>query len=315
MNNERVENLSEFLNEFGIFFEIDHENILYLKYRLFPTPELRSRLGFDGILSEELMEDTFFAYFDEFQRKFRFSRHASYRERKISNGVEELIQQHSRNMSRLSGCHIVDADRKGCLSNKEFRPFIHFKFSRIFSPIYKNIYLDRLTIPQIELPYEIVSIKMEVSDIHRISSDLVCLFQMAHNFTLSDTLGKNYFKQLIEDPDSPIFPMHSKFIYFLQMSEYYQSYFTFSQCDPVAEIVETRVDLMTKKLNTSARGYDKLWIWLMSYQTFHFQVRMEHFLNKKDRAEAARQIVEGVRTEIFEDDSIVLFEDEDDGLF
>jgi hypothetical protein len=171
-----------------------------------------------------------------------------------------------------------------------------------------------MIIPQIEQPYEVISMKIKIIDLKQITK---MFFHLFYNFTLKDEtpLNKSYSQRLLRDNEKPIFPMYSKFLYALQMSEFYQLHSDFfSYSDSIAETLEIRLNLISNK-TVHTQSYNKLWMWLMVYQIHYFQTRLQNFVNKSERAPIARQHVEEGRKKIFQNESIELVEDEDDCLF
>jgi hypothetical protein len=303
--------LFEFLNEFGIFIENDQQTI-YLKYRLFPTDDVRQRLQFrnDSIM----IEDNFFDQFDSNKQQFTFVPDRFYRERSQANGRNEFVRQRSADIN--CNCHLYieeHVDKNQMIQNERLQSFLNFRFLRSFSRLDENIYLDRLMIPQIEQPYEVISIKFKILDIQQIKEDVKRLFQIAFDFLPDEPLNKNYSQHLLKNNEKPMFPMYSKFMYALQMSEFYQSYSEFSKYDPIVETLETRLNIISKK-TIHTPSYNKLWMWLMVYQVHYFQTRLDNFTNKSQRAPIAREIVEEQRKKIFGDEStsVELVEDEDE---
>jgi hypothetical protein len=305
------DDLFDFLNEFGIFLELD-ETTTSLKYQFFPTHDVRQRLQFGH---ETRIEDNFFDQFDTNQQQFIFDPSRVYRERNQLDRNLEFVRLTSlkNNSSRclLSVKDHVDKDKS--IQNEGLQSYLNLQFVRSYSSVYQNVYLDRLTIPQIEQPYEVVSIKIKIINIQNIREEVKLLFDIAYNLTLDDEtlLNKNYSQHLLQNNQLPIFPMYSKYMYAFQMSEFYKSYFEFSMHDPVADPLETRLNIIYKD-TVNTPSYNKLWMWFMVYQIHYFHTRLDNFPNKIERAPIARGMVEEVRKKIFDDEQIQLVDDEDD---
>jgi hypothetical protein len=303
--------LSEFLNAFGIFIETDRDEKPYLNYRLFPTEEVLARCNFAE--EKRMATDTFYEEFDSIKNKFSFDSSRYYRERKWEDeNKPEFVEQTATNINNK--CHIYIERNADKLKKSEegFAPYLQFNFFRVLSLRYPNVILDELEIPQIRQPYSVVSIREEIVDANQISTYFKKIFEIAHNITLDSDrpLDHFYSKSLLRSIQNPIFPMFSKYMYALQLSEHYEAYRLFSACDPVATPVEIRVNIASNKDNQPC--YNKLWLWLVFYQIHFFQTRFEHRTKDKKSAVIVRELVEIERQEIFEDESNDLLMDPDD---
>jgi hypothetical protein len=303
--------LSKLLNTFGIFIERDRDAKQYLKSRLFPTEEVVERCNFAE--KKRMATDTFYEQFDTMKNKFSFDSSRYYRERKWEDEeIPQFVEQTSTNI--INRCHIYierNAD-KSKKSEEGFAPYLQFNFFRVRSLRYSNVILDELEIPQIHQRYFVVSIREEIVDVNQISTHFKNIFEIAHKITLDSDrpLDHLYSKSLLRSIQNPIFPMFSKYMYALQLSEHYEAYRLFSACDPVVTPVEIRVNIASNKDNQSC--YNKLWLWLVYYQIHCFQTRFEHRTKDKESAVIVRELVEIERREIFEDESNDLFMDPDD---
>jgi hypothetical protein len=304
--------LEEFLNEFGIFIEQSDEAKIYFKYRLFPTDDLKRKCHFDHE-NKMKFRDTFFEEIDPLTQHFCFETAAFSRERLWTDGKVDLVKQSSRNLNNGS----CPSEHRSSAQKHENVPYLTYEFYRLNSER-EDIYLDQLVIPQIEMLYEVATIKIQILDPNQMTEYIQTLFSLAHDISLENTSNlmwnKAYSENILESEHHQIFPMYSKVLYALQMSEYYQSYFKYSISDPVVVPFETRLNIISDPGNIAKPCYNRTWVWLMVYQIDYFQARLQHCVDKKAGVEEIRTIVEEKRKVIFDNSSIRLFPDEEDEL-
>lgn len=310
--NEINEELSDFLNDFGIFLE-EENNHIYIKYRLYPTNNIKQKCEFNENNKIEY-EDIFYEYYNINKQCYEWNIERYYRERLKDNETIDIVKQTSRNINNKCHIYLEEHINKDTLTNENLQPFLKFKFTRIKSNIYEYIYMDSLIIPDINEPYEVISVKLAVTNEDGINVSIKKLFEIIYELRFEDNkiLNKDYSRLILENENNSIFPMYSKFMYALQMSEFYEAYREFMRCDPVADTLEIRENIITNKNNLTTNSYDKKWIWFMLYQISYIRIFLEHFPNKKDEINRVRRIIEEKRDKVFKDPSIDLTEDEED---
>lgn len=279
--------VSDFLSGFGIYFEEDlsDEGLAskyYLKYRIFPTDELRATCKFD-MINVRHFTDTYYETFDSTTSKFNFNGNTFTRYR----SSDSLVFQQCRNINKI--CHIyseksMEEEKDKYITERNLKEFLTISFTRSESQQNKNVYLDVVKMPVVDITYDVVSIREEISDISNISNSLQKIFSLVLGIEgLTDQLNAQLCEEYLSSLALPIFPVFSKFMFMLQISPYFDAYYTtFIHYDPVTLPLQDRLDLIrSSRENVTMRSYDKLYIWMNTSFTFIFQSCLQNVADKK----------------------------------
>jgi hypothetical protein len=303
----------EFLGGFGISVESNSNSFLYFKYRLFPTKSVLKNCG-NFPTPPTNHTDIFYDKFDD-DGLLDPSQGVFYRERRSENGVV-CVRQEAIGIS--SNCHCYT--EVPWEMDHHLKPFLKINYSRRYSlmneKVCEEIYLDAVTLPHLQMNYEVVSIGVKVTEDDNLRSKMLQLFSLAYKLNPDVNLQFNLegCDFLLEDERYPIFPMYSKFMYALQMSVHFESYETYCQFDPIRIPLRRRVRVASEPENVSCECYDRVWVWTVDYQLHYFQTRLGHCRNKAESIDDVLQAVDKIRAFIFKDNSIQLVDQEVDPL-
>ena len=293
-------NFENFFREFGVSIETCTDDTsqnpkLFLKYRLFPTPEIFGEHNFTES-STNICTDEFY---DKIINGVLYpTRGILYRSRKENDQPLKIVKQ-----STWDNCHVY-YEEDWSLDGLE--RFLIINYTRQYSMKNgvenPNIYLDTVKIDQLGLDYSVVSYRLEVNH-ENIQEKILELFAVVHDLHMNiNELTEDYCHELLEDENIALFPMYSKFMFMLQMSPYFESYFTTcSSYDPIKNSLQIRLLVATDLDNLSTKSYNKDWIWLVQYQICYFQLRLGNCNDKFASLDKVLKSIESDRKKIFGD--------------
>lgn len=239
----------------------------YLKYRVFPTAEATGRLE----LSErtDTFDDTFYDNISDGSLLQSTKQGSYFRRRVAASGQPIFVKQTTTTSPRRGNSHsyIQSVSSEAECTAEAREAFLCYSFTRKYSELDDNVYLDTITKP---VEYSVISIRRRIDEESSVGDIAVGILRIAwqlENGRCSPL--PEPVKDLLDSASCRFFPVYSKFMFLLQMSGYHDVYYKVcDKFDPVSECLQARLELVAS--TDEHPCYSKEYIWSVSYQIVYF---------------------------------------------
>jgi hypothetical protein len=176
-------------------------------------------------------------------------------------------------------CHCCTEENVEETTIADMQNYLSYSFIRRKSAAYGDVYMDSMIIPSSDKPYSVISIRQLLT--YDVNDAIEKVLRIVFNLEGQDCGEQQFSEWLhgVEDQNLKYFPVYSKFMFRVQMSQYFMEYHSiFNLSDSVHDCVPERMDVVRE--STSNICYCKDYIWAVYYQIFYFQSILQHHASK-----------------------------------